>query len=119
MAHPDIFMSSVPWSEQAKKVSLAICKEAKKYNVALEINCGCFINEEKREMHGEIRYRYPYSEFWKIAKKIGNTIVIGVDAHAPSALISENRNKAIEFAKKLKLEVTEKLDIKNTKKEEQ
>ena len=118
MAHPDIFMSSVGWNKEAKKVSLSICKEAKKYNVALEINCGCFINEEKREMHGETRYRYPYGEFWKIARKVGNTIVIGVDAHAPSALNSENKNKAIEFARKLKLEITDKLDIKNTKKEE-
>ena len=45
----------------------AICKEAKKYNVALEINCGCFINETKRNIHNEERYRYPYDKFWKIA----------------------------------------------------
>ena len=117
MAHPDLFMSSVPWNEQCEKVSKAICKEAKKYNVALEINCGCLVNEEKREMFKETRYRYPYSEFWKIAKKVGNTIVIGVDAHAPSALTSEKRNLAYQFAKELHLKVTDKLDISNVIKE--
>ena len=115
MAHPDIFMSSVPWNEQAIKVSKAICKEAKKYNVALEINCGCFINEGKKEMFKEERYRYPYAEFWKIAKKVGNTIVVGVDAHAPQALLSENKQLAYEFAEKLNLKVTDKLDISNVK----
>ena len=115
MAHPDIFMSSVPWNEQAIKVSKAICKEAKKYNVALEINCGCLINEEKKQMFKEERYRYPYAEFWKIAKKVGNTIVVGVDAHAPQALLSENKQLAYEFAEKLNLKVTDKLDISNVK----
>lgn len=115
MAHPDLFMSSVPWSEEAALVSKTICKEAKKYNVALEINCGCLINEEKHEMFKEERYRYPYKEFWKIAKRVGNTIVIGVDAHAPTALLSEKRNLAVEFAKELKLNITDKLDIENVK----
>ena len=65
-------------------------QEAKKYNVVLELNCGCFINEKPKEMFGEIRYRYPYNKFWEIAKKEGNTIVVGIDAHAPSAFTSKN-----------------------------
>ena len=117
MAHPDLFMSGIKWDKKTEMVSKTICKEAKKYNVALEINCGCLINETKRDICNENRYRYPYSEFWKIAKKTGNTIVIGVDAHAPSALLSENKNLAIEFAKKLNIKVTEKLDIENVTKE--
>ena len=113
MAHPDIFMSSVPWNEQTKKVSEMICKEAKKYNVALEINCGCLINESKRELFKEERYRYPYKEFWKIAKRVGNTIVVGIDAHSPKALLSENKKLAYNFAKELHLKITDKLDIEN------
>ena len=117
MAHPDLFMAGSIWNKQTESVSKAICKEAKKYNVALEINCGCLVNETKRDIHNEHRYRYPYDKFWKIAKKVGNVIVIGVDAHAPSALTSENKNLAYEFAKKLGIFVTEKLDIENVRKE--
>ena len=40
-------------------------------NVALELNCGCFINEKKKNICGEERYRYPYKPFWDIAKKEG------------------------------------------------
>lgn len=115
MAHPDIFMSSVAWNKDCEKVANIICKEAKKNNVALEINLGCFINEEKKDMFNENRYRYPYDKFWKIAKKHGNTIVIGVDAHNPLALSSEKKELAKQFINKLKLTITEKLDIYNMK----
>ena len=112
MAHPDMFMSKVKWSLYARKVSHIICKEAKKYNVALELNCGCFINETKQDYFGEVRYRYPYDKFWKIAKKYNNTIVVGIDAHSPSAFESPNLKLMETFIENLKLEVKEKLDIK-------
>lgn len=112
MAHPDMFMSKVKWSPYASKISHIICKEAKKHNVALELNCGCFINESKKELFGENRYRYPYDKFWKIAKKYSNIIVVGIDAHNPSAFESKNLKLMDEFIDKLKLNVTAKLDIK-------
>ena len=111
MAHPDLFMSKVKWNKDCEKISKLICKEAKKYNVVLELNCGCFINEKPKEMFGEIRYRYPYNKFWEIAKKEGNTIVVGIDAHAPSAFTSKNIEIMKKFIKDLDLKVTEKLDI--------
>ena len=116
MAHPDLFMCSVPWDKSTKQLSQIICKEAKKANIALELNCGCFINDDKKaEYFGEIRYRYPYSEFWKIAKKVGNTIVVGVDAHSPSALNSPRKQIMEDFIKELDLTITPKLDIKTNK----
>lgn len=111
MAHPDIFMSSVKWSSYARKVSKIICKEAKENNVALELNCGCFINERKRKLFNETRYRYPYNKFWEIAKKNGNIIVVGIDAHSPNAFNSQNLKIMDEFINHLKLDVKGKLDI--------
>ena len=111
MAHPDIFMGSVPWNKDSKKVATAICKEAKKYNVALEINCGCIINEEPMPRFGELRWRYPYIKFWEIAKKYNNTVVIGVDAHNPNALTSDKVKLAHKLAKDVGIVITEKLDI--------
>ena len=113
-AHPDLFLSFGPFNENAKKVSRIICEEAKKNDVVLEINCGCINNEEKKVHYNEYRYRYPHKEFWKIAKEVGNKVVIGVDAHTPKALSSSKIQIAYDFAKELGIEVLPKLDIENT-----
>lgn len=111
MAHPDIFMSCVSWTKKAQKVAETICLEAKENNVALEINCGCFINENKRKIGNEIRYRYPYKKFWEIAKKYGNKIVVGIDAHSPNAFNSSSLTLVDSFIKELNLKVEENFDI--------
>lgn len=113
MAHPDLFMGNTGWNKDAKRVSTLICKEAKKYNVALEINCGCINWETPSLRYGEVRIRYPYKEFWKIAKKYNNTVVVGIDAHSPSALLSEKIKQAYELADSIGLKITDKLDIEN------
>lgn len=111
MAHPDLFMNHVPWSKEAERISLAICQEAKKNHVALELNCGCIINEEKKDWFGEYRYRYPYLKFWEIAKNMGNVIVVGLDAHHPDAYNSEKKKIMEEFIQTLNVKITDKLDI--------
>ena len=50
------------------------------------------INEKKKNICGEERYRYPFKPFWDIAKKEGNTIIVGIDAHAPSAFSSRTNS---------------------------
>lgn len=111
MAHPDIFMSDINWTKKAQKVAETICKEAKENNVALEINCGCFINENKRKIGNEIRYRYPYKGFWEIAKKYKNEIVVGIDAHNPSAFNSPSLTLVDDFIKELDLKIADKINI--------
>lgn len=111
MAHPDVFMSHIKWSSYAKKVSTIICKEAKANDVVLELNCGCFVNEKPRVIHDETRYRYPYNKFWQIARKYQNKIIVGVDAHSPSAFHSNGLQIMEEFIKKHKLNVLEKIDL--------
>lgn len=77
----------------------------------MEINEGCFNNETKRQMGDEYRYRYPYDKFWEIVKEVGNTVVLGVDAHDPSAYNESARKMAMDFADELGLTVTEDLGI--------
>lgn len=77
----------------------------------MEINEGCFNNEQKKQMGDELRYRYPYDKFWKIVKEVGNTVVLGVDAHDPSAYNESARKMAMDFADELGLTVTEDLGI--------
>lgn len=64
-----------------------------------------------RLIHGEKRYGYPYKEFWKIAKKVGNEIIIGIDAHFPGALDLEKIQPMRDFIKELDLKVIEKIQL--------
>ena len=111
MAHPDFYLKFAPWSKKAEECARAICHEAKKCNVILEINEMCFRRDGKKQIGDEYRYGYPTEHFFKIAKEIGNKCIIGVDAHNPSDYSSYSHIKALEFAKSLDLDVIDKLNF--------
>lgn len=72
LAHPDL-MCYRGDDELFNSEMTRLCNCAKKLDVPLELNLlGLSDNRD-----------YPYSEFWKIAKKVGNTVVLGSDAHDP------------------------------------
>lgn len=76
VAHPEMinFNDGDPvfWEKQMRR----ICVTAKEMDVPLEIN-----------VNGMFGHRhYPNPAFWSIAAEIGNTCVIGADAHCPDAL---------------------------------
>lgn len=112
MAHPDLFMYSMPWNEDTATLSRIICKEAKKHHIVLELNCGCILNDEKKNVFGEFRYRYPHEEFWKIAKEVGTKIIVGLDAHSPMAFTSPRKQIMNDLIHQLDLKVIDKIDIK-------
>ena len=98
-AHPDFYMANTPWSSAAERTAIDICKTAKERDIPLEINCSCMRWEGgEREVCGEFRHRYPYRKFWEIAKDVGNTVIIGVDAHDPLDLEVWKRSLAEQFA---------------------
>lgn len=112
MAHPDFYLKFASWSEKSRECAYAICKEAKKYNVILEINEMCFRRDGKKKIGEEIRYGYPTKYFFEIAKEIGNTFIIGVDAHNPKDYDSYSHIMAISFAKELDLKVIDRINFK-------
>lgn len=89
-AHPDLFMDSYPkWDQASEKLSTDICSLAIKHDVILEYNLAGAKNGRQ----------YPYKEFWDIAIKTGNKIIIGVDAHDPkdfSLNLHENAIKDLQ-----------------------
>lgn len=118
-AHPDLFMSSYPqWDETCEKVAEDICKVAKQYNIPLEINQGGIRFKGKIPIGNEVRYRYPYRPFWEVAKRIGNTIIIGVDAHAPEDFTHEANGIARQLVDEwgLTAQLVERLTIHSKKK---
>lgn len=107
MAHPEIFFVKGYGNVQnftpvMKDLVRAMCEKAKEKGVALELNQGYIDNMETLER---------YTEFWKIVKEVGNTVVIGVDAHYPGAYNESVRNRVISFANKIGLTLTMDLGI--------
>lgn len=86
IAHPDFFMVSRDcWNDRCEKNAYRICEAAKKYHIPLELNIkGSY--SATGVVNGKDCIKYPYREFWKIAAEVGNQVLFGWDAHAPSDL---------------------------------
>lgn len=100
VAHPDVANYDENDEFYAQEMT-RLCLVAKELDIPLEFNLLGFSTK---------RY-YPSILFFVIAKKIGNRIIIGTDAHESSALLDkETYDKAYKFIHDLGLLLTE--DIK-------
>lgn len=75
VAHPDLINYVGP-KEAYERHILRLCRYLKEKDIPVEINQLGF----KDQRH------YPSERFLKIAQKVGNSAIIGVDAHSPSML---------------------------------
>ena len=108
VAHPDLYLAKYQrFDETAKRVAEDICKTAKEYDVPLEYN---LYGLRKSDRAGFMMY--PYTDFWLVAKKYGNRVVLGIDAHNPKHI---SQSKYFKIAEKnleaLGITPEEKLDI--------
>lgn len=77
LCHPELFMRGYPrFDENCERISRKICEAAKALEVPLEYNLAGL----QYNMINGVE-QYPNSGFWRIAKDVGNTAIIGVDAH--------------------------------------
>jgi len=99
VAHPDIFMQyrygieekdKDEYIENCKKASKKICEKAKEYDIPLELNLGGFYGGKI-----ESEPRYPTNLFWTEVSKVGNKVVVGIDAHFLEAIA--NREEKLQF----------------------
>ena len=103
LAHPDLFMKTFGvWKKEFEEPSLEILKACKEMNIPIEYNLAGLV-------YGG---GYPCDEFWKLAGEVGNTAIVGIDAHSPqdyrsTDLIFESQKKL----KDLGLNVVDHLDI--------
>lgn len=113
VAHPDYFMGGYPFFDRTcKMISEEICECAKELDIPLEFNFAA-IRRGKVSLGGKQRYLYPHEGFWKIARKKGCKVIIGIDAHGPKELSHIRNDLGIKMVKDLGLEVINSLDVKN------
>ena len=105
LAHPDLYLYNVnEFKDIHAKVARMIIESCIKYDVYLEVNANGRNN------------KYPRLEFWQIVKEYKNAkIILGSDAHCVEDYNGEKVKKAIKFCEELKLNVSEKMDLKEHK----
>ena len=101
LAHPDLAGYSYS-DETIEREYRRLCVAAKKFGIPLEIN----LLGIRAQRH------YPSERFFRIAKQVGNTILLGSDAHDPNDVCDKaSEAKALEIVQSLDLNFIEKLDI--------
>lgn len=112
IAHPDWYTKNISsWNETCIKAAHLICKTAKENDMVLGFNVNGMVSQ-KRKIGNEIRYIYPYEPFWKIASEYQVKTIIECDAHTASTLDTPLIEEAKSWAKKLNLNIVEKVFIK-------
>ena len=74
---------------------------AKRYDMPIELNCYGMINNRC----------YPDRRLFELAEKVGNKVIIGIDAHNPNNICKQTYDNAHNLIKGLNLNLIEKLDI--------
>lgn len=107
IAHPDLFMiGKGHWDNLCQQVAIEICTKAKEKDVPLEINGGG-MRRGMRKVGDAMQYPYPNTHFFEVASKIGNKVVLGIDAHSPDHFNDQIYVTMEDFAKKLNLEIVD------------
>lgn len=106
IAHPDLFCrTDGSFDECERLISEKICEAAKKKDCILELNISGFAMKYRNE-------GYPSVGFWKIAAEKGNKVILGIDAHRPSALMTDQfRNQGLKLAEELNLNLIDHIEI--------
>lgn len=101
LAHPDLAYYDIYDPFYTQEMT-RLCLEAKELDIPLEFNLLGFSTHRQ----------YPNEVFFKIAKKIGNKVIIGTDAHESSALLDlKIYHEAKSYLKRLGIEITEDINF--------
>ncbi len=102
IAHPDVINFQGD-DNVYKKEMRRLCLAAKQQDIPLEINL----------LGATTGRHYPGERFFKIAGEVGNSVIIGRDAHSPDMLYNEKgMNKCLEIINKFALKSVKNLKFK-------
>ncbi len=97
LAHPDLAGFQFSNAEIEQEYT-RLCEAAKQMNIPLEINL-LGLREQRH---------YPSERFFKIAASVGNTVLLGADAHEPETVCDKRAEKiALTMVKDLNLRLLE------------
>lgn len=100
LAHPDLAGFRCP-SSVCEREYTRLLAFAKDNDFPIELN-GYGLNMQRH---------YPDRRLFELAEKIGNKVIIGIDAHDPSNISPQTYQKAYALIKGLNLNIIDKLDI--------
>ncbi len=100
LAHPDLPGLKVSPSVYNTEYT-RLLEVAKKHDMPIELNCYGMINNRC----------YPDRKLFELAEKIGNKVIIGIDAHNPTNVSTKTYDNAFNLIKGLNLNLIEKLEI--------
>lgn len=112
LAHPDIFCFSYPeWDHHCENVSRKIIEAAINNDCLLELNANGARRGVIKTKENEDTWIYPRLEFWRIISKEypQAKVIINDDAHSLKHLCDNATYAVYEFAKKLNLNIVERL----------
>ncbi|MBQ7604344.1 MAG: histidinol-phosphatase [Clostridia bacterium] len=101
LAHPDIYHAEGISDEEYDAEMSDLCETARDLDIPLEINLLGYVTKR----------HYPSERFFRIAGKVGNTLVVGVDAHQPEMFNRDYFESTCEFAKSFGLKVTDEINL--------
>lgn len=107
LAHPDLFMRSRPcFDEMAYVESVRLCTWCKEHDILLEYNLEGARIQDAYKRDGS----YPCRAFWEVASSVGCSAILGVDAHHPDSLRTDQyRNEGLSRLKALGMNVVDQI----------
>ena len=104
--HPELFMRGIKTVDsKVKNAYYRLCRCAKEMNMPLEYNLAGAAYNQSMKVEA-----YPHHAFWEVAAEVGNTAIIGVDAHDPRALMNDDlRDEGIRYLSGLGMKITDEL----------
>jgi len=101
VAHPDL-VNYVGDDKIYETYARLICEAAKEADMPLEINLLGILGNR----------HYPSYRFFKVAAEVGNTVILGIDAHTPEMMdCQETYDIAMKMVDKLGLNLTDKIKL--------
>jgi|SRR5690625_894278 len=115
LCHPDLCFFNIkkPTKEMYEELRDVI-KTAKSLNIPLELNANGIRRSKNEDNNPNLDYnkfRYPREEFFKMVKEEDAKVIITGDSHSVDALNDWAIKEAYNFAKKLNLNITYRLNM--------
>ncbi|HHU24594.1 MAG: histidinol-phosphatase [Bacilli bacterium] len=112
LAHPDIYLFNNPdWNAYAIKIAEQIIDACIANDVYLEMNANGIRKRSFLNPEGEIVYRYPRLEFWRLVRSKGAKVIINDDCHLVEHLHDQATLTAYQMAEAIGIKYSTRITL--------